>query len=141
MLGKSEDVWVQAKDGLEGFISGREQFNLVKIQAIERLLKEAYQSNGVLLKEDIIAGVFEKEKLFRGLLEDKRIRNISSAGLMMAVEFEDFTTNKAIIDRVIEKGVFTDWFLFAAHALRIVPPLNISEEDIHEACSRLISVL
>lgn len=95
----------------------------------------------VLLKENMIAGVFEKEKLFLNLLNDPRIKNISSAGLMMAVEFDDFAANKAVIDRVIEKGVFTDWFLFASHALRIVPPLNISDNDIREACNRLISVL
>jgi len=95
----------------------------------------------VLLKENMIPGVFEKEKLFRSLLDDPRIKNISSAGLMMAVELEDFTANKAVIDRVIEKGVFTDWFLFASHALRIVPPLNIADDDIREACTRLLSVL
>jgi hypothetical protein len=33
------------------------------------------------------------------------------AGLMMA-EFDSFETNKKIIDRLIEEGVFTDWFYF-----------------------------
>jgi acetylornithine/N-succinyldiaminopimelate aminotransferase len=60
---------------------------------------------------------------------------------MMAVEFDSFEFNKQLIDHLIEEGVFTDWFLFAPHALRIAPPLNISDEAIREACSKIIAVL
>jgi acetylornithine/succinyldiaminopimelate/putrescine aminotransferase len=60
---------------------------------------------------------------------------------MMAVEFDSFETNKKIIDLLIEQGVFTDWFLFAANCLRIVPPLVISEAEITTACNRLIHIL
>jgi acetylornithine/succinyldiaminopimelate/putrescine aminotransferase len=60
---------------------------------------------------------------------------------MIAVEFDSYDTNKKIIDACIEKGVFTDWFLFASHALRIAPPLNISEQDIVKACSGIIGAL
>jgi acetylornithine/N-succinyldiaminopimelate aminotransferase len=95
----------------------------------------------VLLDEKLIDGVFEKEKLFRSLLTHSSIKNISSAGLMMAVEFDSFETNKKIIDTLIEQGVFTDWFLFCAHAFRICPPLNISEEEIRKACAIILSVL
>jgi acetylornithine/N-succinyldiaminopimelate aminotransferase len=95
----------------------------------------------VLLEDKLIDGVFEKEKLFRSLLTHPSIKNISSAGLMMAVEFDSFETNKKIIDTLIEQGVFTDWFLFCAHAFRICPPLNISEEEIQMACDLIIGVL
>lgn len=60
---------------------------------------------------------------------------------MMAVHFDSFETNKKIIDALIDEGVFTDWFLFAPHALRIAPPLNISDNDIAIACSKIINVL
>lgn len=92
----------------------------------------------VLLDENIIAGVKQKEQLFREYLKHPAIKNISSAGLMMAVTFEDFDTNKKIIDTCIENGVFTDWFLFAANALRIVPPLNIFDEEIKNACNIIL---
>jgi acetylornithine/N-succinyldiaminopimelate aminotransferase len=42
---------------------------------------------------------------------------------------------------LIAEGLFTDWFLFASHALRIAPPLNISEADIQYACSIIRQVL
>ncbi|MBS1496033.1 MAG: aspartate aminotransferase family protein [Bacteroidetes bacterium] len=95
----------------------------------------------VLLSENMIGQVKEKEQLFLSLLLHPAIKSISSCGLMMAVAFEDFATNKKVIDALIEKGVFTDWFLFAANALRIVPPLNISNSDITTACHKIIEVL
>ena len=42
---------------------------------------------------------------------------------------------------LIIAGVFTDWFLFAANCLRIVPPLTISEDEIALACKKIIEVL
>lgn len=94
-----------------------------------------------LLEEDMIAGIGVKEKLFRSLLKHPMIKNVNSCGLMMAVEFDSFETNKKVIDALILQGVFTDWFLFAANALRIVPPLNISTEDIELSCKKIIEVL
>jgi 4-aminobutyrate aminotransferase-like enzyme len=60
---------------------------------------------------------------------------------MIAVHFDSFETNKKVIDALIEKGVFTDWFLFAANALRISPPLNISDIEIEKACGIILEVL
>jgi acetylornithine/succinyldiaminopimelate/putrescine aminotransferase len=95
----------------------------------------------VLLQEKIIDGVNAKEKLFLSLLKHPLIKTINSRGLMMAAAFENFETNKKIIDALIAEGVFTDWFLFAANALRIVPPLNISNKEIEIACKKIITVL
>ncbi len=95
----------------------------------------------VLTEEKLYENVFDKENLFRSLLQHSSIKNISSAGLMMAVEFDSFETNKKIIDTLIDQGIFTDWFLFCAHAFRICPPLNIIEEEIEQACQQIIKVL
>ena len=95
----------------------------------------------VLIDEKLVEQVNHKEELFLQLLKHPAILNINSRGLMMAVEFDSFDFNKQLIDRLIEEGVFTDWFLFAPHALRIAPPLNISDEAIREACSKIIAEL
>jgi acetylornithine/succinyldiaminopimelate/putrescine aminotransferase len=94
-----------------------------------------------LLEENIIKDVFEKEKLFLENLRHPKIKNIRSRGLMIALEFESFDENKRVIDALIEKGVFSDWFLFASHCLRIVPPLIISEKEIKKACGMINEVL
>jgi acetylornithine/N-succinyldiaminopimelate aminotransferase len=95
----------------------------------------------VLQEEKLIDTVFEKESLFQKLLVHKSILKITSAGLMMAVHFDSFVTNKKIIDALIENGVFTDWFLFCAEAFRICPPLNITHEEIEYACKIILQVL
>lgn len=95
----------------------------------------------VLLEEKMIDRVGEKGERFRKNLVHPAITAINSLGLMMAVFFKDFDTNKKVIDRLIGKGVFTDWFLFAPQALRICPPLNISDDDIDAACRAIMASL
>lgn len=89
-----------------------------------------------LLDKNLIADVPKKEALFLKYLKKIRaIKSIRSKGLMIALEFDDFETSKKIIDRLIELGVFTDWFLFAPQCLRIAPPLTITQREIRQACS------
>lgn len=95
----------------------------------------------VLLEEKLIDGVKEKEQLLLSLLHHPKIKAIRSRGLMMAVEFDSFETNKQVIDQAIEQGVFTDWFLFASGCLRIVPPLNISADEIKNACNKILQAI
>lgn len=94
-----------------------------------------------LHKEGMITAVKRKENLFRSLLQHPKINFIRTSGLLIAVEFESFEKNKAIIDYCIDKGVLTDWFLFASNCMRIAPPLNISEDDIRKACGIIIEAI
>jgi acetylornithine/N-succinyldiaminopimelate aminotransferase len=93
----------------------------------------------VLLHEHLIVQVTEKEKLFRERLVHPAIKSVRSAGLLIAVEFEDVVTNKRIIEGCIATGLLTDWFLFASNCLRIAPPLTISIAEIEEVC-RIIRI-
>ncbi|MBO9592141.1 MAG: aspartate aminotransferase family protein [Niabella sp.] len=95
----------------------------------------------VLLKEQLASTVHAKEQLFLSLLNHPQIKQIRSFGLWMAVTFDSFETNKKVIDRLLEAGVFTDWFLFAASSFRICPPLTITEEEIKKACTLICAVL
>jgi acetylornithine/succinyldiaminopimelate/putrescine aminotransferase len=82
--------------------------------------------------------VADKSKLFQSLLVHPMIKQVRSAGLLIAIEFDSFDTNKKIIDRCIEKGVFTDWFLFASQCMRIAPPLIMTEEEIRTSCATIL---
>ncbi|MBS1935278.1 MAG: aspartate aminotransferase family protein, partial [Bacteroidetes bacterium] len=106
----------------------------------------------ILLEEDLIQTVTEKEKLFRELLVHPEIKKVRSAGLLMAVEFENFETNKKIIDACLNssdgskpsdeyRNILTDWFLFAPQCMRIAPPLIISEGEIKKACEIILQNL
>ncbi len=91
----------------------------------------------VMLQEELVQQVAAKEQLFVQELSGLPLRH---CGLMMAIVFDSFETNKKVIDALIEKGVFTDWFLFAAHCLRIAPPLTISPAEIQKACAAIREV-
>ena len=88
----------------------------------------------VLIKENLIAGIEEKEKLFQKLLVHPSIKSVRTAGLLIAMEFENFDITKRIIDACIRDGLLTDWFLFASNCLRIAPPLIITSAEIEEIC-------
>jgi 4-aminobutyrate aminotransferase-like enzyme len=74
-------------------------------------------------------------------LHHEKIIAVRSRGLMMAIEFDSFETNKKVIDCCIAKGVLTDWFLFASHCMRIAPPLTITEEEIKKGCEIILVCL
>ncbi len=93
----------------------------------------------VLLENNWIDEVKHKEQLFLQYLKHEQIKAIRSAGLWLAVEFESFDFCKAVIDKCIEKGIITDWFLFAPNCLRIAPPLIITEEEIRQVCNIIVS--
>ena len=78
------------------------------------------------------------EKLFQKLLVHPSIKSVRTSGLLIAVEFENFETNKRIIDACIRDGLLTDWFLFASNCLRIAPPLIISSSEIEEICTIIL---
>lgn len=95
----------------------------------------------VLLEEGWIDTVKKNEALFHSLLVHPMIKAVRSSGLLIAVEFEDFDSNKRVIDGCLENGILTDWFLFAPQCMRIAPPLVISEERIRTACDKIIEVM
>ena len=82
--------------------------------------------------------VKKKGKLFRQLLKHPRIKEVRGEGLLLAVQFSNEEENKKIISRCIENGVITDWFLFRPDAMRIAPPLIISEKEIKIACEIIL---
>jgi acetylornithine/N-succinyldiaminopimelate aminotransferase len=95
----------------------------------------------VLLAENLIEQIASKEALMRELLAHPAIKEVRGKGLMFAIEFESFDLNKRIVDRCIENGVITDWFLHCSNSMRIAPPLIITEDDIKKACRVIIEAI
>jgi len=95
----------------------------------------------VLLDERLIDSVAEKEALFKKLLVHPAIKQVRGKGLMLAAEFESFELNKKIIDRCIENGAITDWFLHCSNSMRIAPPLIITKDEIGKACGVILEAV
>jgi acetylornithine/succinyldiaminopimelate/putrescine aminotransferase len=95
----------------------------------------------ILLEGNYIAEVKRKEQMFLSHLHHTSIKKIRSAGLWASLEFNDFETNKKVIDRCIEKGLITDWFLFAPQCMRFAPPLIITDEELSYACEAIVEAM
>lgn len=97
-------------------------------------LKEITESN-------LIQETLEKERLIRSLLIHPLIEETRGRGLMLAL----ITPSAAIASEVIlkcqDRGLILFWLLFESKAIRISPPLTISEKEIREGCAILLEVL
>jgi acetylornithine/succinyldiaminopimelate/putrescine aminotransferase len=88
-----------------------------------------------------IQEVKTKEALFKSLLQHPEIKEVRSAGLMIAVELRDFDFLQKVINRCMQRGLITDWFLFNNRSMRIAPPLIINETEIRWACSIILEAI
>ncbi|GEC72675.1 Acetylornithine/succinyldiaminopimelate/putrescine aminotransferase [Flavobacterium flevense] len=97
-------------------------------------LKELTQTN-------LMQQTLEKEKLFRSLLVHPLIKEIRGKGLMLAAMTADATITNEVILKCQDKGLILFWLLFEGCAIRITPPLTISNEEIREGCAIILEVM
>ncbi len=94
-----------------------------------------------ITETDIMAQALEKEKLFRKLLVHPLIKEVRGEGLMLAAMTESAAITDKVILRCQEKGLILFWLLFEGTAIRITPPLTISEAEIIAGCGIIIEVM
>jgi acetylornithine/N-succinyldiaminopimelate aminotransferase len=94
-----------------------------------------------ITQTQLIEETLEKELLFRKLLKHPLIKEIRGKGLMLAMIMESSEIASQVILKCKERGLILFWLLFEARAIRITPPLTISEEEIKEGCAILTDVL
>jgi acetylornithine/succinyldiaminopimelate/putrescine aminotransferase len=96
----------------------------------------------VMENEDLLESVTEKSALFRQSLSAlPQVKAFRQQGLLIALDFDDPAFNFRVIQKALENGLLTDWFLFCDTALRIAPPLTITLEQIKEVCHTLTVVI
>lgn len=94
-----------------------------------------------IIETDIMKEALAKEKLFRTLLVHPLIQEIRGKGLMLAAMTESADITNEVILRCQDKGLILFWLLFEGCAIRITPPLTISNEEIREGCAIIIEVM
>jgi len=90
---------------------------------------------------DLIPQTLVKETLFRELLVHPLIQEVRGKGLMLAAMVETPEITNQVIFKCQDKGLILFWLLFEGRAIRITPPLNISEEEIREGCAIMLEAL
>ncbi len=88
----------------------------------------------VIRDEKLIENVEAKAGIFTSTIKQGHpVKEIRAAGLLIAVQFSDEIITQQVIQNLLKKGVITDWFLFRPDALRIAPPLTMTEEEARVA--------
>lgn len=94
-----------------------------------------------ITETNLMSEAIEKEKLFRSLLVHPLIEEIRGKGLMLAAMTKSADITNEVILKCQDKGLILFWLLFEGCAIRITPPLTISEEEIREGCSIILEVM
>lgn len=88
----------------------------------------------VIQDEKLIEDVDRKANLFRSELQMPQIKEIRGLGLMMCLQLDNFDQVYQVSNYCASKGLIIDWYLHCETALRIAPPLTISEDEIIQSC-------
>ena len=92
-----------------------------------------------IIEQKLMEQVPIKSALFvKRLKQLPHVREIRAAGLMIAVDFGDTTIRNRVVERAVERGIVTEGFLFCNTAMRVAPPLIITEQQIEETCEVLM---
>jgi acetylornithine/N-succinyldiaminopimelate aminotransferase len=94
-----------------------------------------------ITETSLMSEALEKEKLFRSLLVHPLILEIRGKGLMLAAMTADASITNEVILKCQDKGLILFWLLFEGCAIRITPPLTISNEEIREGCDIILEVM
>lgn len=94
-----------------------------------------------ITETQLIPETLEKEKLFRSLLEHNLITEIRGRGLMLAAMTPTADTTNKVILKCQDKGLILFWLLFEGCAIRITPPLTVSEDEIREGCQIILEAM
>lgn len=94
-----------------------------------------------ITETDLMPRALEKEKLFKSLLVHPLIEEIRGKGLMLAAMTKSAAITNEVILKCQDRGLILFWLLFEGCAIRITPPLTISDEEIREGCAIILEVL
>lgn len=97
-------------------------------------LKEVTESN-------LMAEILRKEQLIKSQLQHSHIKEIRGKGLMLAAITENAEITNQVVLKAQDQGLILFWLLFEPKAIRITPPLTISDEEIIHGCQLICSIL
>ncbi len=92
-------------------------------------------------ESQLITYTLEKERLFRSLLVHPLIKEVRGKGLMLALLFEKVEIVNYLVLEAAKKRLILFWLLFEPKAVRISPPLTISDEEIKIGCLQIVDLL
>ncbi|MGB5508754.1 aspartate aminotransferase family protein [Robiginitalea sp.] len=95
----------------------------------------------VLQKTHLIPDTLKKESLIRSYLVHPAISEIRGRGLMLALIMESAAIADYLVLEAQKEGLLLFWLLFEPRAVRISPPLTLSEAEIKQGCTLILRLL
>jgi len=95
-----------------------------------------------IIEKNVIHDVHAKgEKLRTALESHPAVIALTGKGLMLRIELANFEEVQTAIKACLANGLITDWFLYRTSALRIAPPLTITNSELNRAIKILLKAL
>ncbi len=82
-----------------------------------------------------------KEQLIRKHLKHPKIKEIRGRGLMLALIMETPEQANDLVLKALDNGLILFWLLYEKRAVRITPPLTISDDEILKGIEIILSLL
>jgi acetylornithine/N-succinyldiaminopimelate aminotransferase len=73
--------------------------------------------------------------------EEPEITEIRRIGMMFAFDMESFERVEKVVNRCLEKGLISFWFLSHPYSFRLSPPLTITEKEIRDAANLILEAI
>jgi len=94
-----------------------------------------------ITENNFINEALRKEALIRKHLVHPSIKEIRGKGLMLAAILDTAELNEKVVLKCLENGLILFFLLFEAKAMRITPPLTISDEEIIKGCNIILKTI
>ena len=90
---------------------------------------------------NLIEKTIEKEQIFRSKLKHELINEIRGKGLMLCIITKSSDIANKLVEKASDNGLILFWLLYEPSAVRITPPLTISNDEIEEGCTVILKIL
>lgn len=91
---------------------------------------------------NLMQEALEKEQMIRNYFKNHpKVKEIRGKGLMLALLVDTPEIASRIILNCMEKGLILFWLLFEGRAIRITPPLTLSNKELQIGCQMILDEL
>lgn len=75
------------------------------------------------------------------LANDPEINEIRRVGMMFAFDMESFERVEKVVNRCLELGLISFWFLSHPYSFRLSPPINITKDEMIKAGNIILQAI
>jgi putrescine aminotransferase len=105
------------------------------------IVSNGYMYSSSVEEKNLHKKAISKGELFKKLLKHSKIKEVRGIGLFLAVDLGSSDLLFKFMEKALENGILTDWFLFNDRSFRITPPLTITEDEIKFVAKKILRVL